>query len=132
MKVILLLCSDVSAVLAHYRLRDQRFCHDNSNVPLALSLGLVFHVVDSVSSTNTLLAFPVLALCVQKLLPECGVVGNGGALLDDNLLPVIGDLVDDPFGRLSKLEVVECRDTLRRDGNTAKKGELGEWYTRRE
>lgn len=95
-----------------------RECKCGDGVPLALALGLVFDIVDSVSATLALLSFPVLALCAQELLSECGVVVDGGGFLNNNLLPVIGDLVDDPLGRLSKLEVVECRDALRGDGDT--------------
>lgn len=91
------------------------------NIPLALTLGLVFHIVDGVSATHALLSSPVLALCVQELLPECRVVGNGRGLLDNNLLPVIGDLVDDPLGGLAELEVVEGGNALGRNGNTAVK-----------
>lgn len=95
--------------------------HDNvdASIPLSLALGVVLHVVDGVSAAHALLAFPVLALCAQELLSECRVVGGGGGLLDDNLLPVIGDLVDDPLGRLSELKVVEGRNALGGDGDTA-------------
>ena len=81
-------------------------------VPLALAGGLVFDIVDGVSATDALVSSPILALCVEQLLAEDRVVGGGGRLLDDNLLPVIRDLVDDPLGRLAELEVVERLDAL--------------------
>ena len=103
---------------------------EGGNLPLALTLGLVFHIVDGVSATNALVASPVLALCVQELLPECGVVGGGGALLDNNLLPVIGDLVDDPLGGFAELEVVEGRNALGRDRDTMGGSSVGRPWKR--
>jgi len=103
MKVILLLqqtsvCGDKTRV--------------NGDAPLALASSVVLDVVDGVSATDALVASSVLALCVEELLAEDGVVGLGRRVLDDNLLPVIRDLVDDPLGRLAELEVVECSDAL--------------------
>lgn len=93
---------------------DQVYC----DAPLALAGGVVLDIVDGVSATNALVSSSVLALCVEKLLAEDGVVGLGRRVLNDNLLPVVRDLVDDPLGRLAELEVVECSDALGRNGNT--------------
>ena len=80
---------------------------------LALAVwSVVFDIVDGVSATNALIASLVLALCAQKLLTELFVVSIGGLLLNNNLLPVIGDLVDDPLGGLAELQVVESCDTV--------------------
>ena len=103
MKVILLLqqasvCGDKTIV--------------NGDTPLALASSVVLDILDGVSATDALVASSVLALCVEELLAEDGVVGLGRRVLDDNLLPVIRDLVDDPLGRLAELEVVECSDAL--------------------
>lgn len=80
--------------------------------------GIVFDIENSVPAAYTLLAALVLALGAQQLLPELGVVRVGGTLLDDNLLPIIGDLEDDPFGGLAELEFVEGLDALGRDGDS--------------
>lgn len=83
---------------------------------LALTtIGVVLDIEDSVSATHDFLALLVLALGAEKLLAEFGVVWVGRGLLNDNLLPVVGDLVDDPLGRLAELQVVERLDTLRCD-----------------
>lgn len=86
-------------------------------VTLALT-GVVLDVVDGVAATDARVALPVVALGVEQLLAELLVVVVGGGLLDDNLLPVVGDLVDDPLGALAQLQVVEGGDTLGSDGNT--------------
>jgi hypothetical protein len=90
----------------------------DGGAPLALASSVVFEIVDGVSATNALVSSSVLALCVEELLTEDGVVGLGRRVLDDNLLPVVRDLVDDPLGRLAELEVVECGDALGRNRNT--------------
>jgi hypothetical protein len=90
----------------------------DGGAPLALASGVVFEIVDGVSATDALVSSSVLALCVEELLTEDGVVGLGRRVLDDNLLPVVRDLVDDPLGRLAELEVVECSNALGRNRNT--------------
>lgn len=54
-------------------------CGDNARLngdePLALASSVVLDIVDSVSATNALVASSVLALCVEELLAEDGVVG---------------------------------------------------------
>ena len=79
---------------------------------------LVLDVEDSVTAANALLALAVLALGVEELLTEDGPVSLLGGLLNDNLLPVVADLVDDPLGVLAELELVEGADALGCDGNT--------------
>ena len=56
---------------------------------------------------------------VEQLLAEDVKVGLLGSLLDDNLFPVVADLVDNPFDVLAKLELVEGADALRRNRHTA-------------
>lgn len=85
---------------------------------LALTaLCLVLDIEHGVSASNALFTLLVLALGVQELLSELGVVWVGGGLLNNNLLPVVGDFVDDPLGGLAELEVVEGLDALGCDGN---------------
>lgn len=81
-------------------------------------LELVLDVENSVTAANALLALAVLALGVEELLAEDRPVSLLGCLLNDNLLPVVADLVDDPLGVLTELELVEGADALGRDGNT--------------
>jgi hypothetical protein len=83
---------------------------------LALAAGsVVLNVVHGVAATNALDTLAVLALGADQLLAESVVVGLGGGLLDDNLLPVIGDLEDDPLEALAELELVESLNTLGSD-----------------
>lgn len=77
-------------------------------VALALAVGsVVLDVVDGVTAANARVAPAVVALGADELLAECLVVVLLGCLLDDNLLVVIGELVDDVLVLLVKLEVVE-------------------------
>lgn len=86
---------------------------------LALAAGsVVLDVVHGVTATNALVALAVLALGAEELLAESLVVGLAGLLLDNNLLPVIGDLEDDPLEALAELELVEGLDALGSDGDT--------------
>lgn len=86
---------------------------------LALAAGsVVLDVVDGVTAADALVALAVLALGVDQLLAEDVVVALGGGLLDDNLLPVIGDLEDNPLEALAELELVEGSDALGSDGDT--------------
>lgn len=88
--------------------------------PGALSaVELVLDVEHGVATANALLALAVLAFGVEQLLAEDVKVGLLGSLLDDNLFPVVADLVDNPFDVLAKLELVEGADALGRDGDTA-------------
>jgi hypothetical protein len=88
--------------------------------PGALSaVELVLDVEHGVTAANALLATAVLALGVEQLLAEDVKVGLLGSLLDDNLFPVVADLVDNPFDVLAELELVEGADALGRDGDTA-------------
>jgi ribosomal protein S12 methylthiotransferase accessory factor YcaO len=79
---------------------------------------LVLDVENSVTAANTLLALAVLALGVEELLAEDRPVSLLGCLLNNNLLPVVADLVDDPLNVLAELELVEGADALGCDGNT--------------
>lgn len=88
-------------------------------VALALAVGsVVLDVVDSVTAANARVALAVVALSADELLAESLVVVLSGLVLDDNLLVVIGDLVDDPLEALAELELVEDSDALRCDGDT--------------
>ena len=88
-------------------------------VALALAVGsVVLDVVDGVTAADTRVALAVVALGADELLAESLVVVLLGCLLDDNLLVVIGDLVDDPLEALAELELVEGRDALGCDGDT--------------
>jgi hypothetical protein len=88
--------------------------------PLALTtIRIILDVEDCVSSTHALLTALVLAFGVEQLLPELAVVWVGRGLLHDNLLPVVGDLEDDPFGGFAELELVEGLDALGSDGDSA-------------
>lgn len=82
-------------------------------VPRALAaLKVILDVEDGVAPANALLAFLILGLGVQQLLAEDAVVRVLGRLFDDNLFPVVADLVDDPFGVFAQFELVEGRDAL--------------------
>jgi hypothetical protein len=81
-------------------------------------LELVLDVKHGVAAADALLALAVLALRVEQLLAEHVEVGLLGRLLDDNLLPVVADLVDDPLDVLAELELVEGADALGSDGDT--------------
>ena len=79
---------------------------------------VILDIVDSVAAANALVALAVLALGADKLLAESVVVGLGGLVLDNNLLPVVGDLEDDPLEALAELKLVEGSDALGSDGDT--------------
>jgi hypothetical protein len=79
---------------------------------------LVLDIEHSVATANALLALAVFALCVEELLAEGVEVCFLGRLLNDNLFPVVADLVDNPFDVLAELELVEGADALRRDRHT--------------
>jgi hypothetical protein len=81
-------------------------------------LELVLDVEDGVAAADALLALAVLALGVEQLLAEHVEVGLVGCLLNDNLLPVVADLVDDPLEVLAELQLVEGADALGCDGDT--------------
>jgi hypothetical protein len=83
-------------------------------------LELVLDVENSVTAANALLALAVLALGVEELLAEDRPVSLLGRLLDNDLLPVVADLVDNPLGVLAELELVEGADALGCDGNTGR------------
>lgn len=71
-------------------------------VPRALAtLEIVLDVEDGVSPTDALLAPLILGLGVEQLLAEDAVVRVLGRLFDNDLFPVVADLVDDPFGVLA-------------------------------
>lgn len=82
-------------------------------------LELVLDIEYSIAAANALLALAVLALRVEQLLAENIKVGFLGRLLDDNLFPVVADLVDDPLDVLAELELVERADALGCYGDTA-------------
>lgn len=88
-------------------------------VALALAVGsVVLDVVDGVATANAGVALAVVALGADELLAESLVVVLARLLLDDNLLVVIGDLVDHPLEALAELELVEGSDALGSDGDT--------------
>jgi hypothetical protein len=114
-------CSHVTVNRLTYVLRRIiGYPADECNLaPGALSgVELVLDIENGIATANTLLALAVLALCVQELLTESVEVGFLRGLLDDNLFPVIADLVDDPFNVLAELELVEGADALGSDGDT--------------
>jgi hypothetical protein len=80
---------------------------------------LVLDIEHGVAAANALLALAVLALGVEQLLAEGVKVCFLGRLLNDNLFPVVADLVDDPLDILAELQLVECADALGRYGDTA-------------
>jgi citrate lyase beta subunit len=75
-------------------------------------LQLIFDIEDGIATTDSLLAASVLALCIQELVAECVVVRVFGCLLNDDLFPVVANLVDDPFDILAELELVERANAL--------------------
>jgi hypothetical protein len=79
---------------------------------------VVLDIEHGIAATNALLALAVFALCVEKLLTEGIEVGFLGGLFNDNLFPVVADLVDDPLDILAELQLVECADALGRYRNT--------------
>jgi hypothetical protein len=79
---------------------------------------LVLDIEHGVATANALLALAVLALRVEELLAEGIEVCFLGRLLNDNLFPVVADLVDNPFDVLAELELVEGADALRRYRHT--------------
>jgi len=93
-----------------------RACH-SCCAPLPLA-SVVLEIEDCVSWADTLLTSLALALRAQKLLPEGLVVTFLRRLLDNDCLPVVADLVDDPFGGFAELKFVESGDAVGRDGDT--------------
>lgn len=89
------------------------------------ALELVLDIEDGIAAANALLAAAVLALRVEQLVAEGVVVRVRRRLLDDDFLPVVADLVNDPLQRLAELEVVEGADALGRDGDTARVVSVG-------
>jgi hypothetical protein len=82
-------------------------------IPLPLpTLQLILDIKHRISSANAFLSATVLALGVDELLAEGGVVAVRGRLFDHNLLPVVADLVDDVADRLAELQLVEFRDAF--------------------
>jgi len=87
--------------------------------PRALAtVKLVLDIEDGIAATDALLATAVLALGVEELLAEDVKVCLLGRLFDDNLFPVITDLVDYPLDVFAELKLVEGADALGRDGDT--------------
>lgn len=93
------------------------------------TLELILDIKHRIPPTNALLALLVLALGVEQLFAEGGVIRAGGGLLDHDLLVVVRDLVDDPLGGFAQLEVVEGLDAFGGDGDTVGIGRLvmGRW-----
>jgi hypothetical protein len=79
---------------------------------------LVLDIEHGVATANALLALAVLALRVEKLLAEGVEVCLLGRLFNDNLFPVVANLVDNPFDVLAELELVEGADALGCYGHT--------------
>lgn len=88
-------------------------------------LQLVLDIKDGIATANALLAAAVLALRVEQLLAEGVEVCFLGGLLDDNLFPVVADLVDYPLDVFAELQLVEGLDALGRDGDTGCVSESG-------
>ena len=105
-----------------YVLRGIVRCPANKGnlAPRALTtVKLVLDIEDGIAATDALLATAVLALGVEELLAEDVKVCLLGRLFDDNLFPVITDLVDYPLDVFAELKLVEGADALGRDGDTA-------------
>jgi len=94
-------------------------------IPFSLPRSIILDIIHCIPASNALLASLVLALRIQQLLTERAEIGDFGRLFDDNLLPVVADLVDDPFGVFAELELVESRYTVRMDGDTVEVLEVG-------
>jgi hypothetical protein len=77
---------------------------------------VVLEVVDGVAGTLALAAGLVLGSGVDKLLTEGLPVLVCGCLLNNNLLEVVGELVDDVLVLLAELQVIVGGDALLRDG----------------
>jgi len=82
------------------------------------TLQLILDIKDRITAADPLFALLVLALGVEQLFAEDGVVRVGRGLFDDDFLVVVGDFVDDPFGGFAELEVVEGLDAFGGDGDT--------------
>jgi hypothetical protein len=86
-------------------------------VPHTIARGeVVLEVVDGVAGTLALAAGLVLGSGVDKLLTEGLPVLVCGCLLNNNLLEVVGELVDDVLVLLAELQVIVGGDALLRDG----------------
>ena len=94
---------------------------DKGNLaPRALAtVKVVLDIKDGIAATNALLAAAVLALGVEQLLAEDVKVCLLRCLLDNDLFPVVADLVDYPLDVLAELELIEGANALGRDGDTA-------------
>jgi len=77
---------------------------------------VVLEVVDGVAGTLALTAGLVLGSGVDKLLTKGLPVLVCGCLLNNNLLVVVGELVDDVLVLLAELQVIVGGDALLRDG----------------
>jgi hypothetical protein len=112
MNTILLLQISVSISQPDDICSDQ-FCEDP---PLTLSTSqLVFDIVDGVSWSGITLDIT----SIFELGAEYFIVWVGGNIVDDNVLAVIGDLVDDELGlSTAHAKVVECSDALILDSNS--------------
>jgi len=102
------------------------------------ALKLILHIKHGITATNALLTLPVLRLGVEQLLAEIGPFALGAGLLNHDFLPVVADLVDDPFHGLAKFELVEGRnafgcdgDSLGSHGEREKKKAVGDFAGRR-
>jgi hypothetical protein len=92
---------------------------DKRNLATRALAAVVLDVEDGIATTNALLALAVFALGIEQLLAEDVEVGFLGCFLDNNLFPVVADLVDNPLDVLAKLQLVEGVDALGRYGDPA-------------
>ena len=83
--------------------------------PLAFTtFKLILEIVDSISGTFALLA-SMCCFGVDEFVAKDFVVAIAGFLFNDNLLVVVGELIDDIFdGAFAQLELVVRRDAIRR------------------
>jgi hypothetical protein len=82
------------------------------------ALQLIAHIKHGIPAADALLALAILGFGVDQLVAERAPVALVGLLFDDNLFPVVADLVDDVFDVLAQLELVEGRDAVRVYGDT--------------
>jgi hypothetical protein len=82
------------------------------------ALQIILDIKHGIPTPNALFTLFILTLRVQELFAEDAVIGVFGRFFDDNLFPVVGDLVDDPFCVFAQLELVEGGDALGCYGDT--------------
>lgn len=108
----------------HHQTRIIRTPRNERNlVPLPLpTRRIILDIIDRIPRPDALLAVLALGSCRQQLLAEGVVIVVGRGLFDDNVLPVVGDFVDDPFDGFAEFQVVKGRDAFGVDGDAGLRG----------